>query len=84
MNCFSSCRQVKGYTVHVGTSSQRSGGLIIQVRQFFQHGRYRPRTLDFDYSLVQLSSHLNFTNQTQPIALPNAHDQIAVYSFGLG
>lgn len=70
-------RQARGYTVRVGSTTQRNGGSVIEVRQFFRHGRYRPRTLDFDYSLVQLSTSLNFTNQTQPIALSNAKYQIS-------
>lgn len=76
MDFLFSRRRASGYTVRIGSTNQRSGGVVIGVRQFFQHGRYRPSTLDFDYSLVQLSTPLNFTNQTQPIALPNSNYQI--------
>lgn len=70
-------RQSKGFTVRVGSTSDQSGGLIVEVRRFFQHGSYRPRTLDFDFSLIQLSTPLNFTNQTQSISLPNTNYQIS-------
>lgn len=76
MDFFFRRRQAKGFTVRVGSTSNQSGGLVVEVRRFFQHGRYKPRTLDFDYSLIQLSTRLNFTNQTQPIALPSANYRI--------
>lgn len=70
-------RQAVGYTVRVGSANRRTGGTVIEVRNFFQHGRYRSRTLDFDFSLVQLKQPLNFTNQIQPIALPDAKYRIS-------
>lgn len=57
-------------SIRAGSSRYSTGGTIVGVQQIFQHPKYNPYTIDFDYSLLKLSESLKFSEQTKSIALP--------------
>lgn len=64
-------------SVRIGSTKYGSGGRSINVIRIVNHPKYSSRANDYDFGLVQLSETLNFTKKMQPIALPNANDEIA-------
>lgn len=64
-------RSARDYAVRVGSTDNTFGGSVIRVQQFIRHELYRRRTIDYDVSLAQLATTVNYNNQIQPIALPN-------------
>lgn len=63
--------------MRVGSTNQTTGGSSINIQRFYQHPKYNRRTIDYDVSIVQLALTLNYNDQIQPIALPNANTTFA-------
>ncbi|XP_031625873.1 trypsin-1-like isoform X3 [Contarinia nasturtii] len=60
-------------SVRVGSTNLNSGGTIISVKRIHQHEEYNARTLNNDFSLLELAESLTYTDQIQPIALAAAN-----------
>ncbi|XP_063697121.1 trypsin-4-like [Culicoides brevitarsis] len=57
--------------VRVGSSSVGGNeGKIYQVSKITNHPKYNFETYDFDFSIVQLSSPISYSNKVQPVSLP--------------
>lgn len=61
-------------TLRIGSEKYASGGTIVNVKRIVVHEDYNPRTIDFDYSLLELSEPLTFSDKVQPIELPTVDD----------
>lgn len=59
-------------SVRVGSSYHRSGGTVIPIKRIVQHKRYNSRTVDYDYSLLELSEPVTYTDVIQAVDLPPA------------
>lgn len=70
-------------TFRIGSELYGSGGSVVKVQRIVVHEDYDSRTIDFDYSLLQLSQPLNFSDQIKPIALPSVDDEVADGTFCL-
>lgn len=62
--------------MRAGSSSERQGGTVGKIRRFLQHSSYRRRTLDYDFTLIQLAEPLIFSYQIQSVQLPNQNDGV--------
>lgn len=58
----------------VGSSSDRNGGKVVNVKQFIEHENYVSHLHQFDFALLELEQPLNFTKFIQPIPLSNASE----------
>ncbi|XP_041937268.1 transmembrane protease serine 3-like isoform X1 [Alosa sapidissima] len=47
----------------------------LSIRKILPHARYRPRSLDYDIALLQLSQPISFNGLVEPICLPNAGEE---------
>jgi hypothetical protein len=63
--------------IQAGSSSKLTGGDTISVRKVVQHPSYNERSMDYDFSLLQLSSAIKFDSTKQPIALPAQGEAVA-------
>jgi serine protease 7 (enterokinase) len=57
------------------TTQQEASLQYIRVQQYFMHPNYNSQTLSRDACLLQLSQPLSFTDQVQPVCLPNNDEQ---------
>lgn len=64
------------FTVRLGTSFQSSGGEMIYVKSIMQHKQFDYRSVDFDYSILELVSPIEFDKTKQPIALPKQNEEV--------
>ncbi|XP_052899024.1 trypsin-1-like [Anopheles moucheti] len=63
-------------TVRVGSSEHASGGKVAHVAHVLQHPSYDGSTTDFDYSLLELKDELTFSDEVQPVALPEQDEAV--------
>lgn len=64
-------------TLRIGSEKYATGGESVKVKRIVVHEDYNPRTIDFDFSLLELTEPLTFTDKIQAIDLPTADDVIA-------
>lgn len=62
--------------MRVGSSEYPHGGVYIKVIKVHQHQDFykSPMSAQYDYSLLELSSDIQFINKAQPINLPKKGD----------
>ncbi|KAL4878712.1 trypsin-like cysteine/serine peptidase domain-containing protein [Aspergillus karnatakaensis] len=62
---------VDSFTVRSGSSARTSGGTLLEVESITIHPQYnQPVALENDIALITLAENLTFTEEIQPIALP--------------
>ncbi|XP_052898221.1 trypsin-3-like isoform X1 [Anopheles moucheti] len=62
--------------VRVGSSEHASGGAVVSVARAVEHPNYDDSTIDFDFSLLELKDELTFSDQVQPVALPEQDEPV--------
>lgn len=62
--------------VRIGSSSNDKGGTLHKIKRIVQHKKFSPITIDFDFSLLKLADKIEFSDTTQPIALPGVRDRV--------
>lgn len=63
--------------VRIGSSQHRSGGSVVKLNRVVQHKSYNSRRIDYDFALLELAESWKFSNQIEPVALPNTDARIA-------
>lgn len=71
------CR--RGYTsgalyVRAGATHKYHEGILIEVKRFIEHTKFKPQFLDFDFALVELAAPLKFSGTIKSIPLPDFGD----------
>lgn len=64
-------------TVRLGSSENESGGVLHKVKRIVQHKQFNAKTIDYDYSLLELVNSIDFNDNTKPVALPSAEDRVS-------
>ena len=62
--------------VRYGTSQYGKGGHLVSVKRIIQHQKFNYSNIDYDYSLLELSSELEYNENTQPAKLPDSKDML--------
>lgn len=60
--------------IRVGSSVTDEGGQLLPVRRIIQHKEFNQTTIDYDYSLLELSKKISFDETKKPIELPDKED----------
>ncbi|XP_059611636.1 trypsin-1-like [Phlebotomus argentipes] len=63
-------------TLRVGSSYHAKDGEMVKVKRIVQHPKYNPRTVDYDFSLLELEKPLKFSEVCQPIDLPEQDQDV--------
>ena len=61
------------FDVKVGehdTSKDEDGAQVIQVKKFYQHSEYNHKTVDFDFSILELEQDLSISTSIRPACIP--------------
>lgn len=64
-------------TVRIGSTESANGGSIYQVKQFIKHNKFDPRTVDWDFALLELEECIQFNEAAQPIKMINKQQETA-------
>lgn len=75
-HCTNAVPQARSYTVRIGSSENNQGGTLHKVKRIIQHKQFSSRTVDFDFSLLELTQPIQFNETAQPIALPGVQDRV--------
>ena len=67
--CRSSASQL---SIRAGTSTRGSGGQVVNVARIYQNPSYNDRLIDYDISVLQLSSALTLNSNVAAVGLPSA------------
>lgn len=70
--------------VRISSTVHDKHGELIAVKRIFQHEKYSPSNIDYDYSLLELASPIEFDETAQPIGLPDLSDSLADGTYCLG
>ncbi|XP_055386113.1 trypsin-1 [Condylostylus longicornis] len=62
--------------IRLGTSTYASGGNVIKVKKIVQHEKFNISTVDYDYSLLELESNIEFDENKRPIKLPDSKELV--------
>lgn len=57
-------------SVRVSSSYRDTGGMVVSISQLYQNPRYDYWTVDYDISVLRLSSTLTFGSAIAAVALP--------------
>lgn len=68
--------QANTFSVRLGSSFHATGGEIIAVKSFTQHKNFDYRSIDFDYSIIELVTPIEFDETKQPILLPKQNEEV--------
>jgi trypsin len=63
-------------SVRVGSSFFASGGTIVRISRIIDHPSYDSRTIDYDYSILELAEKLQFSDSVQPIPIPEQGEEV--------
>ncbi|XP_053692371.1 trypsin-1-like [Sabethes cyaneus] len=63
--------------VRVGSTKHASGGTVIAISRIVQHANYTSRTIDYDFSLLQLKKAIKLGNASRVIKLPEQNESVA-------
>lgn len=71
------CR--RGFTsgvlyVRAGATHKYHEGVLVEVKRFSAHPKFKPQLLDFDFALLELSTPLKFSDTIRSIPLPDFGD----------
>ena len=67
------CKVTSNDYIVAGATSAQSGPQTILVKNVINNPNYNDVSIDFDYSIVKLSSPLSFNNDVKPACLPTAN-----------
>lgn len=67
----------KTILVRIGSTNHGNGGTTHKVKRIVQHKQYNGRTIDYDFSLLELEDTIDFSEQAKPVALPGAEERVA-------
>lgn len=56
-------------TVRIGSTECANGGSIYQVKRFIKHNKFDPKTVDWDFALLELHESIQFNEAAQPIKI---------------
>ncbi|XP_044256075.1 trypsin alpha-like [Tribolium madens] len=59
-------------SIRAGTSTRGSGGQVSSVSKIYQHSSYNSKTVDYDISILQLSTALTLGSNVAPVSLPSS------------
>ncbi|XP_044262513.1 trypsin-3-like isoform X2 [Tribolium madens] len=63
---------LENIATQVGSSFKQSSGQIVGVKNIYQHPNYISSTNDFDISILELESPLEFGSEISPVSLPSS------------
>lgn len=66
----------KHILVRLGSVENEKGGVIHKVKRIVQHEQYSGRTVDYDYSLLELEETIEFNGQAKPVGLPGIEERV--------
>lgn len=67
---------VSNLRVRVGSTKHASGGKVISISRIVQHPKFSYSTIDYDYSLLQLSTAVALGNSSQVVDLPEQDEPV--------
>lgn len=56
-------------TVRIGSTDYANGGTVYQVSRFIKHKNFDPKTVDWDFALLELQKSIEFNEAAQPIKM---------------
>lgn len=59
-------------TLRAGSTFRDRGGVVVNVSRIYQHPNFNIDTYDYDYSILEFSNLLKFSDQIQPVKLPSS------------
>lgn len=68
--------EIEDIKVRAGSTYHASGGELISIREIILHPKYDNRTVDYDFSLLQLSWPITIGNNSQVIPLPKKNEPV--------
>lgn len=77
-HCTEGIRWAALLSARIGSSNNNQGGTVYKVKRIIQHEKFDPRTMDFDFSLLELTEEIEFNENARAIALANEQDEIEV------
>lgn len=63
--------------IRFGSSYHAQHGTVRSVRSIFQHPNYSRQTVDFDFSILRVTSVIPLNERIQPIQLPEVNEKFA-------
>ncbi|XP_055308418.1 trypsin-1-like [Sitodiplosis mosellana] len=76
-HCTDAVPDSENILVRLGTSEYAKGGAVHKVKRIVQHKKYDGRTIDYDYSLLELEDGIEFNDQVKPVALADAQEKMS-------
>lgn len=67
---------ISDLAVRAGTSYRNSGGIVVQLAAIYQNPDYNDANVDYDISVLQLSSPLSLGSTIAPITLPKLNQPL--------
>ncbi|GAB0097755.1 Trypsin-1 [Sergentomyia squamirostris] len=64
------------FGVRTGSSYHAKDGTVVRVKQVTVHPEYDPRTIDYDFSILELEEELTFNDACQPLKLPEQNQEV--------
>lgn len=72
LNIFRSSNSNPGYRARVGSKRWLMGGNVYKLKRAIQHEKFNLKTVDYDFSLLELEDKIKFNDRVQPVGLPSA------------
>lgn len=66
----------KSLSVRMGSSEFATGGRLMPVHKIHQNKKYDPSIIDYDFSVLELGSDIEFDETMQPIDLPEYEEPV--------
>lgn len=67
----------KNILVRIGSTKTNKDGVTHKVKRIVQHKKYHSKTIDYDFSLLELEESIEFNENSKPIALPDKDTKLA-------
>lgn len=64
--------------VRIGSTTYTKDGSLHKVKRIVQHEQFNSKTIDYDFSLLELEESVEYGANAKSIALPNVSDKVAV------
>ncbi|XP_031638810.1 polyserase-2-like [Contarinia nasturtii] len=74
-HCTAAVPNAKNILVRIGSSLYSKGGEIHKVKRIVQHENYNSKTIDYDFSLLELQESIEFNEYAKTVALPNQEEE---------
>lgn len=69
-------RGPSSFNVRAGTTLKSTGGISVRVKAIHQHELYNRNIIDYDFSILELESDLEWSSSVQPIELPAQDEEV--------